>query len=274
VQGATAAVGLGTDTGGSIRVPAALCGLVGFRASLGSVDLSGMIPLAPRFDTCGWLQRNLEDFPLVFAGLNTTRAPRAPAVWRIGFWEGPWLDVGEAKVLATYRDLARLLARRGARVQWHRSDGLKEAGDLFAPMQAYEAARHHRRMLERHRLEYDPAVRARLDWGASIKASDYHSLRQKSALFCRRLNLAWRTCDLMIAPACPFLALNAREDQAARRGAILQLTTPFSLGGLPALTFPWGGNAPSPGWQIIAPHGEDGRLVSFAATLARWLKAG
>ena len=272
VQGASVCVGLGTDTGGSIRVPATLSGLTGFRASHGSTPLSGMIPLAPSFDTCGWLQRHLEDFPLLFSSLISAipAAPRAP--WRIGFWQGSWLDVCDPRIKTTYRRLARLFQKRGASIEWHRSDGLENAVDLFAPMQAYEASRVHRKFLDRHRLQYDPAVRARLEWGATLTAANYVRLKKERTGFRQRINLVWKSCDLMVAPACPFLQLSAGEDHASRRAALLRFTTPFSLCGNPVLTFPWGGRDRRPGWQVIAPHQQDHRLAQFALTLPDWLQ--
>jgi aspartyl-tRNA(Asn)/glutamyl-tRNA(Gln) amidotransferase subunit A len=272
VQGGSACVGLGTDTGGSIRVPAAFSGLVGYRASHGSISPTGLFPLAPSFDTCGWVQRYLEDFPFLFSTLVSALPKKPTGAWRMGFWEGAWLEVCDPPIMAAYRDLARLLQKNGNSIHWLPSDGMGEASDIFPPMQAYEASRVHRQLLQRHRPEYDPAVRTRLEWGTTIPPSEYSRLKRKRIAFRQKIDLLWNSCDLLIAPACPRLRLSAQEDQTPHRTALLRLTTPFSLCKFPVLTFPWGRGDQKPGWQVIAPHGRDGRLALFASMLHKSLR--
>jgi Asp-tRNA(Asn)/Glu-tRNA(Gln) amidotransferase A subunit family amidase len=97
--------------------------------------------------------------------------------------------------------------------------------------------------------------------------SEYRLKRREMATHCARIQALWRRFDFLLAPACPFEQLTAGEDHAARRRSLLQLTTPFSLAGLPALTFPWGPAQKKFGWQVLAPRGRDRRLVALASAL-------
>jgi Asp-tRNA(Asn)/Glu-tRNA(Gln) amidotransferase A subunit family amidase len=268
----SAFIGLGTDTGGSIRVPAALCGLVGFRHTPARRVVRGLFPLAPSFDSCGWLQRDLADFPLVYAALTGKDVANLNLQHvRLGLLGGRWLDVCEAPVLSAYEATARWLQRKGTTVIPLDADAFLPTADLFAALQACEAARVHKASLKHPARIYDPAIRARLEWGLSISRKEESRLRQELEQFCGRMHLHWQTCDFIAAPACPFTELKAGADHAGKRNAILQITCPFSLAQLPALAIPApGSGADRPcGVQIATRRYREIELAGLAASLTQ-----
>jgi Asp-tRNA(Asn)/Glu-tRNA(Gln) amidotransferase A subunit family amidase len=267
-------IGIGTDTGGSIRVPAALCGLVGFRQSLSVKLKRGLFPLAPSFDTCGWLQRNLSDLAYVYSTIHPGRLPACPlAGARIAFLDGDWLSPCEKPIRLAFEQLLLRLRAAGATVVRYEIPEFTKAPEIFAAVQAYEAARIHHRFLSKSAFVYDPAIRSRLEWGLAMTEAEYRRQRREMATLAATIRSLWQRFDFLVAPASPFEKLRADEDHAARRRSLLQLTAPFSLAGLPALTFPWGPARKKFGWQILAPRGGDRRLVALASALAQSLPA-
>jgi aspartyl-tRNA(Asn)/glutamyl-tRNA(Gln) amidotransferase subunit A len=274
VQGGAVCLGLGTDTAGSLRVPAALCGLAAFRHSAPGRKSAGLFPLAPSFDTCGWLQRDLEDIATVFFALADSTIARPRKKWRIAFLWGSWLQGCDREIIADFRALRDHLGTvPEVIVSDAEATGFDEAPDLFAPLQAYEAARVHRPFLRRHAAAYEPAILARLRAGSSTGAVEHRRLQRKRAEFCRNLRRLMAPVDFLVAPAAPYRHLVAGEDHATKRHAILQLTTPFSLGGLPVLAAPWK-KRNSFVFQLVATRGEDAKLALVAQSLSRWLRDG
>ena len=272
VQAGSSLIGIGTDTGGSIRVPAALCGLVGFRQSPSARMNRGLFPLARTFDTCGWVQQNLSDLACVYSALHPGRMPSRPlARARIAFLDGAWLSPCDEAIRVALDQLALQFRQWGATVAWHQARDFEKAPEIFAAVQAFEAAWIHRRFLTKSASIYDPAIRSRLEGGLALSESEYRRKRREMAAHRRRILALWQRFDFLLAPACPFEKLLAGEDHAARRRSLLQLTTPFSLAGLPALTFPWGPAETKFGWQILAPRGSDRRLIALASDLHRFL---
>lgn len=269
VAGAAVAA-LGTDTGGSLRVPAALCGLVSVRQSHGFGETEGAFPLAHSFDTLGWLQRHIVDVRPLAHALHPELPPApAPARPRIGVLEGGWLAGLEEPVAAARVAIASALAEAGADVPRLDARGWEQAPDLFVPIQAREAAWHHAELLPAHRHEYDPALQVRFALGESVSTDQYQNLQAERGRFVADLvTPLFDQADFLLAPACAVTELRAGEDQSGTRPRLLRLTAPVSLAGLPVLTIPWflpGGD--HTGFQLIAPHGADTRLWA----LAEWL---
>jgi aspartyl-tRNA(Asn)/glutamyl-tRNA(Gln) amidotransferase subunit A len=266
VQEGSALAAIGTDTGGSIRVPAALCGLVGFRCSHSLTHdwptlWRGAAHLAPSFDTIGLLFADPRDAGLLVGTLFGTPSLRAPTGYRIGCVPEDFLHDCEPAVLATYRAWLAALRRAGAEVGIIDVDGWDDTVEIFAGIQAHEAAALHRGNFD----HFEPAIAQRLAWGESLSAAEVDGLRSRHDRFRERLADSFAQFDLLMLPSAPVDRLLPIADQSAVRQAILRYTTPFSLGGLPVAALPGKmvGAGFGTGVQIAAAAGEDAALLAF-----------
>ena len=266
IQEGSALAAIGTDTGGSVRAPAALCGLAGYRASLGIGEWRGGYHLAQSFDTIGWLCRDLRDLPLLAGALFELPAEAgASAELQVGVLEGALVEPCDAKVcgaLAAWKDRVR---RAGAQLTSFEAPFWCEAWDIYAPLQAAEAARIHMGFFDK----FDPGIAARLQWGLSLTDEEIVGFRQRHAGFQREQELLLERFDFLLAPISPLSRLVAGADHTETRALILRLTTPASLGGNPAVVLP----SPDCGVQLIAARGSDRRLLQFAAVLGELIAA-
>lgn len=272
----SAVIGLGTDTGGSLRAPASFCGLVSLRTSHGTGDLRGCFPLAQSFDTLGFLLRHLGDTPLVARALLGLECEELSAPPRIDLTDGSWLDACEPEALANYESFGHRLREAGAAVGSFDSEAWSEATALFVPIQAHEVYANHRAFLPAHADGYEPAVRARIEFGATISAEAYARYQARRAAFREeQTRRAFAECDFLAVPISPVLHLPASEDHSGFRSRILTLTTPASVCGWPVLTVRGRGRGPDDpeahgcGIGLIARPGADAALLG----LARWLAA-
>jgi aspartyl-tRNA(Asn)/glutamyl-tRNA(Gln) amidotransferase subunit A len=265
VMEGSAVAAIGTDTGGSIRVPAALCGLAGYRASLGRGNWRGAAHLAQSFDTMGWLFRDLEEAPL----LGSFLAPRAVDTTRVytrfAIVDDSFLQDCEAEVVSDYRAATRELEALGLRATTIRVDWWSESADIFAPIQAWEAAGIHRG----HFHQFQAPIRERLTWGERITPNEIGALRQRHAAFRARMDDLFAAHELILLPAAPVARLEAGADHSHTRKRLLRYTTPVSLAGAPAVTIP----CPHGGMQLAAAVESDEALLQLIALFGTHRKA-
>jgi len=282
----SAVAAIGTDTGGSIRVPAALCGLAGYRASHGRGNWRGAAHLAQSFDTMGWLFRDLEDGPnlrSIFAPVPTTN-PDFPEIGlplnrfkRIAVVDDGFLNDCEAEIIVSLYDTLRELESlrlisitnsslsnpKFQTIQLQSAtvnvDWWADSFQIFAPIQAWEAARIH----AGHFDHFEPSIRERLEWGARITPDEIAALRQRHQAFRQRMDELFAEHDLLLLPAAPVSILPAGADHSQTRGRLLRYTTPFSLAGVPVVTIP----CKHGGMQLAAARGNDVALLKLAAQL-------
>jgi Asp-tRNA(Asn)/Glu-tRNA(Gln) amidotransferase A subunit family amidase len=269
VQEGSAVAAIGTDTGGSIRVPAALCGLAGFRASIELGQARGLwkgaAHLAESFDTIGWLFRDLRDGPLLAEALFDLRVPKmADMRVRIGCVDVAFLEDCAGDVLRGLTYWQRRLSDRGAEIFSFDASFWEEAMAVYAPIQASEAAAIHGAKTGGDFSHFEASIAERLAWGASIPAAELESLRGRCAAFRERMDGLLREYDFVIAPCAPVCRLAAGADHSESRKMILRYTTPMSLAGGPVVTLPGPEGA---GVQLAAARGADARLLAYAAGL-------
>jgi aspartyl-tRNA(Asn)/glutamyl-tRNA(Gln) amidotransferase subunit A len=262
VQEGSAVAAIGTDTGGSIRVPAALCGVAGYRSTLGlggSRIWEGGAHLAISFDTVGWLFRDLRDGPILGAALLDVDVVAAPTNVTIAAVDESFLHDCEPAVLAMYRERQQELRRKGAAIRAFQPDLWSDSREIFGPIQASEAAALHHGYFD----HFEPAIQARLEWGASIPEAEVKDLRRRHVSFRAEMDRLLAEHDFLILPCAPMTALRAHTDHSETRLKILRYTSPISLAGMPAVTL----SAPGGGVQLVAARGADARLLAYAATL-------
>jgi Asp-tRNA(Asn)/Glu-tRNA(Gln) amidotransferase A subunit family amidase len=265
----SALAAIGTDTGGSIRVPAVLCGLNGYRASIELARELGLwrgsVPLAESFDTLGWLFRDLRDAPLLahaLFGLESSREVDSRV--RIGCAAPEFMTDSELNVRQGFGAWQKRLAERGAEIVEVDSGFWHEAMDIYVPIQAYEAARYHGSRTGNDFSHFHAASAERMTWGLTISEDEIAKWRERLAAFCLRMKAIFAECDFLLVPCAPVSRLLAGADHSGARKAILRYTTPFSLPGLPVVALAARDGA---GVQLVGASGEDARLVGFAAGL-------
>jgi Asp-tRNA(Asn)/Glu-tRNA(Gln) amidotransferase A subunit family amidase len=281
VQEGSALVAIGTDTGGSIRVPAALCGLTGYRASHGLAYGDGPWPAAPEglwqgsvhlaetFDTPGFLLRDPRDAAPVAGALFGVAPPGFSRQLRIGFVEESWLPDARPEVIDAYRSWRRQLTSFHGAPGAFDPDFWSDAREIFAAIQAAEAFRIHGAHLD----QFEPAIAQRLQTGSALSAASLAEFRARLTVFRSGMQELFARFDILMLPCAPASRLEAAADQSHTRAAILRYTTPFSLAGCPVVSLPGEiiGAPFGTGVQLAAAPGEDALLLAFAGDLAQWL---
>jgi aspartyl-tRNA(Asn)/glutamyl-tRNA(Gln) amidotransferase subunit A len=273
VQEGSALAAIGTDTGGSIRVPAALSGLTGFRASHNLASPGGWFPqawagaahLAPSFDTLGIVLRDPRDAAPISEALFNIPLGSVPSEIKIGCVPESFLYDCEADVLTAYRAWQQTLTSMSASVHTFDTSWWSDTFEYFAGIQAHEAAAIH----HGHFDQFEPSIKARLEWGASITAAELNAFKIRHEQFRAKMNELFNQFDLLMLPTAPVSRLSANTDLSKARQIILRYTTPFSLAGVPALSLPGEiiGAAFGTGVQIAAAVNADPVLLAFAAAV-------
>jgi aspartyl-tRNA(Asn)/glutamyl-tRNA(Gln) amidotransferase subunit A len=239
---------LGTDTGGSIRIPACLCGVTGLRPSVGLVSNRGVFPVAPTFDTVGPIARSAEDCALLLDAIAGTHTDVSGGVegLRVGVVE-PLFARAQPEVAAAPEAAVAELALLGARVEGAQVRLLEEAGTIQQLMMLPEAASVHLPWLRTRLADYAPDVRARLLAGLFFPATAYPTGLRLRSRYSEELRVLFERFDLLAAPAMPVVAPRIGEETTTVRGetipfrlALIPFNSPWSLAGLPAASVPCG----------------------------------
>jgi len=279
LQEGSAVAAIGTDTGGSMLVPAALCGLAGYRASIGLAWdrklWTGGVHLAQSFDTLGWIFQDLRDAPLLAEGLFGLKAPsesnpserglQVPQFHvKVGAIAPEFLHDCDANVVSAFKACKELLAESGAELHSFEAAHWEDALSIYAPIQASEAAAIHASKTGGDFSPFPSPIGERLAWGASLSADEVSRQRLRHVEFRESVDALFHSFDFLIMPCSPISKLEAGKDHTQTRSKILRYTTPLSLAGTPVVTVPFPGGA---GIQLAAARGEDARLLAYAAAL-------
>ncbi len=267
VAAGLAEVGLGTDSGGSIRIPAACCGLVGFKPTYGLVPMDGCFPLAPSFDHAGPIAATVEACTAAMAAL----APELPhaepvtvADLRVGV---AWLEHADPLVRARVDEAAALF-----RAPRHLELPLAEE---IGPAFGREAADVHRELFAEHEAEYGDNVRRKIQRALLISDEQAETAERARETYRERWAAETDGLDLVIAPTLGFVAPRLPVDDLEIRDATIRLTIPINALGRPALALPCGpaeDGLPA-SLQLVGAPGDDALVLAAGAALESLLQA-
>ncbi|HYL47700.1 MAG TPA: amidase [Candidatus Limnocylindrales bacterium] len=286
----TAGIGLGatgTDTGGSIRIPSGLCGVVGLKPTFGLVSVAGIIPLAETFDHAGPMARTVTDTCILLeamAGEYPRGAVRPnfrnlrkirPRKFRLGWPKEYFFERVDAEVKQAVEAAIKCLESLGGRIVPISVPHLSESVEPSTNIAMAEATHYHLSMgyFPAHEELYGEDVRKRLQLGIDVRAVDYLRALGMKREIAKNFDAAFERVDLIVAPALPVAAprLGTKEMEIAGeketvRSAFVRLNRPANFTGHPAISVPCGiTRAGLPiGLQLIGPYWGEARLLAIA----------
>jgi aspartyl-tRNA(Asn)/glutamyl-tRNA(Gln) amidotransferase subunit A len=257
---------LGTDTGGSIRIPAACCGVVGFKPSFGLLPLDGCFPLAPSLDHAGPMGRSVEACVLMMKALA------------LGFERGAVESLEEIEAGIAWTEHARPLV--GARVEeaaghFPRLRRVElSLGEGARTVFMYEVAEVHRDLYAEHGDLYGDNVAAKIERCLAVTDAEYGAGLRARTAYSGAFEQALEGLDLLITPTLPFVAPALGHDERELRGELTLLTWPFNVLGAPALAIPCGAaeDGLPASVQLVGRPGADPLVLAVGALLERLLK--
>lgn len=280
-----AVAGLGSDTGGSIRIPAALCGLVGFKNTQCRTPLQGAFPLSFTLDTACAMTRGVADclqVDAVLAGAPLPVAPRGVRGLRLALPQTLVLDALEPAVAHAFERALRRLADAGAAIVELPLAELVEIAQINAPggFSAVEAYALHREAMRTQRERFDPRVAARIALGEGVSAADYIAMQQRRRDWIERVGRRLQGFDAIVCPTVPIIAPPIADlvasDEAFFRANGLLLRNTFIANFLDgcAITLPCHTPGELPvGLMLTAPGGHDAALAGMALAAEATLQA-
>lgn len=284
---------LGTDTGGSIRIPASLCGLVGLKPSYGRISTRGVLPLSWNLDHVGMLTHTVRDAALLLKALAGFDAHDPASMdlpmeeyashleagiknMRVALAVGEYVEACDAGVWAGVQEAGQAIKALGAQVEKEDLSWLYDLALANGRMTQADAAAFHRERLVEHPDWFGEDVRQRLEAGSALTSSEYVLARKAQAEGKRRFEKFFAKYDLLMLPTTPIpapLIHGTVAVEAARQ--LTRFTAPFNLTGLPALSIPcgWVGALPF-GIQLVAGHGDEKKILQAGEAYERLTSAG
>ena len=253
---------IGTDTGGSIRIPTALCGIVGLKPTFGLVSCAGIVPLAVTLDHAGPLARNVGDAAVVldaicerdastpnFCRELNAQKKKGRAKFRLGWPRQYFFERVDAEVKSALEKAAKQFEAMGARVEEVSLPHINDSIEPSTHIALAEALEYHQRegFYPARANEYGEDVRKRLEMGSAVRAVDYLSAQQTREQVREDFRRAFQSVDAILAPTTPIPAPKigqgsatiAGESQSVR-GALVRMNRPANFTGFPVISVPCG----------------------------------
>ena len=276
-------IAIGSDTGGSVRIPASLCGVTGFKPSRRRIPTEGAFPLSYSLDSIGPLARSVADCAKADAVMAHDAAwslePASLAGLRVGVAQGLPLENLDDTVAKRFPAALDRLEKAGARLS---NEMLPPIDDMVRVLSrtsilVTEVYSIHRDRLARRGADIDPIVRARVDKGRDISSADYIEVVRARAALIRTMDARLANIDVLVMPTTPAVAPRLDEVSdpkafMARNGLLLRNTTIVNFFDCCAISLPMprDGGLPA-GLMLIARNGHDHRLLRIAAEVERVL---
>jgi len=267
---------IGSDTGGSIRIPAAACGIVGLKPSVGEVPTEGVVPLSKTFDHIGPLTQSVTDAANLWAVLAARRpsqveasSPQSLVLGALGDYFTSLLDAG---VRAGFGRALDRFQRAGVRIVPRTIPGTDGIVDAYVNVSLAEAAHWHAATLDSRANDYQPPVRERLERGRTISAVSYLRGLDTCASLRRAVDAALEECDALVVPSVAIVApvigtekvMMDNGESLLVRAAMLRLTQLFNMTGNPAVSLPIPTRGLPVGLQLVGKRGETEKLLATA----------
>lgn len=273
---------LGTDTGGSIRIPASLCGIVGFKPTFGRVSVRGVFPLSWNLDHVGPLTKCVKDAAVILQVISLYD-PMDPSSIKmlagdylshllddvtgrkIALGLGDYMESADPEVLSAVRESVPVFESVGCKVQEVNMDWLREAALANKTMIQSDGAAVHRDRLREHPEMFGEDIRRRLEDGANTTSTEYILARRTQTEIRKRFEQFFESYDFLITPTTPIPAPTIEgHDAVEQAGRLTRFTAPFNLAGLPALSLPCGFTKEGLpiGLQIISRAWADAKVLN------------
>ena len=289
-------IAIGTDTGGSVRIPAYLCGVAGIKPTMGRIELDGIIPLSWTLDSVGPLARRVSDVAAAFVacvgrphGRLGFEDPTGAAFlnildqpvhgWRIGIPRGEYFRQMQPVVSAAFENTLRVLGDLGCQLIDFDPPGVDMMPNLTMVITQSEGSAYHERYRDREQL-YGPSFRERVLVGRELKAVNYLTARQKQIELQREWQETVRGFDALAIPSGPVVApphgttmIEINGKSFAFRALLSSFTRPANLLGWPALTLPNGVSEEGlpTGIQLMGMKDSEERLFNLGHQLEKAL---
>lgn len=274
----------GSDTGGSIRIPASLCGVTGLKPTRGLVSLRGVFPVSWNLDHVGPMARSANDLAILLQTVSSYDQedpysidyPRDDYLktikngvigWRVALASDAYFDDVDAEVLAAVQEAARVFIKLGAHVEKVTFPGAREAAQINRILVSSDAAAIHHERFQNQPQNFGPDIRQRLLAGAACTSTDYILAQHAQTLLRRQFESFLTHFDILLTPTTPTVApLRAVKYDTDLASLLTRFTAPFNLTGLPALSLPCGFNREGLpiGLQIISSPWSEARLLQAA----------
>ena len=278
---------VGSDTGGSIRIPAAACGVVGLKPSLGEVPTEGVVPLCATFDHVGPITRSVADAATLWAVLAgreirpiETPAPRDVT---LGALVDYFTAMLESEVRSTFERAIERLRSSGIGVVQRTVSETDAIIDTYVNISLAEAAHWHAETLDSRPQDYQQPVRERLERGRTVSAVSYLRARDVREVLTRAVDSALDGCSALVLPTLPIVAPTLGAAQVTMdsgpsstllvRAAMLRLTQLFNVTGHPAISIPIPTNGLPVGLQLVGRRDKTEELLAVARACERAFEA-